>query len=88
MLKNKIVLEVSGDDVSVSSAGGIGETASSELATICNWLLAQGNNTILDVYCRARSDAMLKSIKHLVDQARSNSGHHSPNMVKHPFILI
>uniref|UniRef100_T1HCJ4 Exocyst complex component 7 n=1 Tax=Rhodnius prolixus TaxID=13249 RepID=T1HCJ4_RHOPR len=72
--------EVSGDDVSVSSAGGIGETASSELATICNWLLAQGNNTILDVYCRARSDAMLKSIKHLVDQARSNSGHHSPNM--------
>ncbi|KAK9502985.1 hypothetical protein O3M35_011654 [Rhynocoris fuscipes] len=72
--------DVSGDDVSVSSSGGIGETASSELATICNWLLAQGNTTVLDVYCRARSEAMLKSIKHLVDQARSNSGHHSPNM--------
>ncbi|BET02952.1 exocyst complex component [Nesidiocoris tenuis] len=72
--------DVSGDDISVGSFGGINETVSSELATMCTWLLAQGNTLVLDHYSRARSDAMVKSIKHLVDQEKSNSGHHSPNM--------
>ncbi|KAF6203241.1 hypothetical protein GE061_003659 [Apolygus lucorum] len=72
--------DVSGDDISVGSFGGINEVVSSELATMCSWLLAQGNTLVLEHYSRARSDAMLKSIKHLVDQEKSNSGHHSPNM--------
>lgn len=78
----RFFITVSGDDISVGSYGGINETVSSELATMCSWLLAQGNTLVLDHYSRARSDAMLKSIKHLVDQEKSNSGHHSPNMVR------
>ncbi|XP_014248415.1 exocyst complex component 7 [Cimex lectularius] len=72
--------DVSGDDISVGSFGGMSESVTADLATMCSWLLAQGNQQVLEIYHRARSDSMLKSVKHLVDQEKSNSGHHSPSM--------
>jgi len=66
--------DVSGDDISVGSVGGLNEGVTSELCTMATWLISHERDDIVQIYSDLRGSIMTKSITNLREQQKSSSG--------------